>query len=33
MMKAFSQYKLDAANLSYRDLKYASLVLAKDKYV
>jgi 2',3'-cyclic-nucleotide 2'-phosphodiesterase (5'-nucleotidase family) len=32
MMKGFSQFKLDAANISYRDLIYTAQLLAKDKY-
>lgn len=31
MLKGFSQFRLDAANLSYRDLKFASVILAKDQ--
>ncbi len=32
MLKGFSKYKLDAANISYRDLRYGSVMFAKDKY-
>lgn len=32
MLKAFSQFKLDAANLGEPDLRFAREILAKDKY-
>jgi len=32
MLKGFSKYKFDAANLSNRDLRYSGIMLAKDKY-
>jgi 5'-nucleotidase / UDP-sugar diphosphatase len=32
MLKGFSKFKFDAANLSNRDLRYCGLMLAKDKY-
>lgn len=30
--KGFSQFKLDAVNISFRDLPYSAMVMAKDKY-
>jgi 2',3'-cyclic-nucleotide 2'-phosphodiesterase (5'-nucleotidase family) len=32
MLKAFSKFKLDVANLSYRDLRFAGMMLSKDKF-
>ncbi len=32
MVKGFSQFKLDAINLSYRDLRYGGIAMAKDKF-
>src|ERR1043166_8225646 len=32
MRKGFSQFRLDAANISYRGLRYGGIALAKEKY-
>lgn len=32
MLKGFSQFRLDAINITYRDLLYSTKVMAKDKY-